>query len=52
LQKDAFTAGRRQPAFKLVLGEAGKKEKLRVWVISDDMFHELLEVYNDMEDFR
>lgn len=50
LQKDAFTAGRREPAFKLVLGEEGKKEKLRLWVISDAMFHEMLEAYNKMED--
>lgn len=52
LQKDAFTAGRREPAFKLVLGEEGKKEKLRLWVISDAMFHELLETYWIYEDLR
>lgn len=46
LQMDAFKAGRREPAFKLVLGEEGKKDKLRLWVVSDAMFHEMLEVYN------
>lgn len=50
LQRDAWTAGRREPAFKLVLGEEGKKDKLRVWVISDAMFHELLETYHKYED--
>ena len=46
LQRDAWTAGRREPAFKLVLGETDTKDKLRVWVISDAMFHEMLEAYN------
>lgn len=46
LQRDAWTAGRREPAFKLVLGKDGSKDKLRVWVISDAMFHEMLEIYN------
>ena len=49
LQMDAFRAGRREPAFKLVLGDKESKEKLRVWVISDAMFHEMLEVYNGQE---
>lgn len=50
LQRDAFTAGRREPAFKLVLGEEGTKDKLRLWVISDAMFHELLETYHMYQD--
>lgn len=50
LQLDAFKAGRREPAFKLVLGEEDSKDKLRVWVISDAMFHELLETYWKYED--
>lgn len=50
LQMDAFKSGRREPAFKLVLGEEGKAEKLRLWVISDAMFHELLETYWKYED--
>lgn len=49
LQRDAWTAGRREPAFKLVLGDKESKDKLRVWVISDAMFHEMLEVYNGQE---
>ena len=52
LQRDAFTAGRREPAFKLVLGEEGTKDKLRLWVISDAMFHELLETYWRMQDLE
>lgn len=52
LQRDAWTAGRREPAFKLVLGEEGKKEKLRLWVISDAMLHELLETYWKYEDLK
>jgi len=50
LQRDAFDAGRREPAFKLVLGEEGTKDKLRVWVISDAMFHQLLETHHIYED--
>lgn len=50
LQMDAFRAGRREPAFKLVLGDKEFKDKLRVWVISDAMFHEMLEVYNKYKD--
>ena len=52
LQMDAFRSGRREPAFKLVLGEDGKADKLRVWVISDAMFHELLETYHKYEDLN
>lgn len=52
LQSDAFKSGRREPAFKLVLGEEGKKDKLRLWVISDAMFHELLDTYHIYEDLR
>jgi len=47
LQLDAFKSGRREPAFKLVLGEEDNPNKLRLWVISDAMFHEMLEVYNN-----
>lgn len=50
LQRDAFDAGRREPAFKLVLGEDDVKDKLRLWVLSDAMFHELLETYWKYED--
>lgn len=51
LQLDAFKAGRREPAFKLVLGNPESNEKLRLWVISDSMFHEMrlawLEKYDE-----
>lgn len=50
LQSDAFKAGRREPAFKLVLGEEGSTQKLRLWVISDAMFHELRETYHMYQD--
>jgi len=39
ISRDAVTSGRLQPAFKLVLGEGPKVTRL--WVISDDMFHEM-----------
>lgn len=47
LQSDAFKAGRREPAFKLVLGDKDTNQKLRLWVISDAMFHEMLAYYNE-----
>lgn len=45
LSKDAIIKGRLQPAFKLVLGTDAKK--VRVWVISDEMFHEMLEAWEE-----
>lgn len=50
LSLDAFKSGRRQPALKLVLGEAEGKDKIRLWVISDVMFHEMLEAWKERED--
>lgn len=46
---DAIAAGRRQPAFKLVLGEEGK-QRIRVWVISDSMFKEMREAWLEKYD--
>jgi len=40
LSKDAIISGRREPAFKLVLGRE-QDRKVRVWVVSDEMFHEM-----------
>lgn len=40
LSTDAILKGMRQPALKLVLGT---EHKTRVWVIGDEMFHEMLE---------
>lgn len=40
--KDAMRM-RKKPALKLVLGE--KEPKTRVWVIGDDMFHEMYEAW-------
>ncbi|ASR77348.1 holliday junction resolvase [Streptomyces phage Paradiddles] len=42
---DAFKSGRMIPALKLVLG-AGN-QKVRLWVIGDDMFREMLEAWEE-----
>lgn len=39
---DAYRSGNTEPALKLVMGE---KEKVRLWVISDDMFHDMLRAW-------
>lgn len=41
---DAIKNGRRQPALKLVMGEG---RKTRLWVIGDEMFHEMLEAWKE-----
>lgn len=46
ISTDAVTNGRRQPAFKLVLGAAGESP-IRVWVVSDAMFHEMRQAWED-----
>ena len=49
LSTDAFKSGRRQPALKLVLGDTDQdnKDKIRLWVVSDIMFHEMLEAWKE-----
>jgi len=42
---DAFRSGRMVPALKIVLGEAN--EKVRLWVIDDGMFKEMLEAWEE-----
>ncbi len=42
---DAFRSGRMVPALKLVLGSGN--EKIRLWVIGDDMFKEMLEAWEE-----
>ena len=42
---DAIKAGRLQPALNVVLGATGSKT--RVWVISDAMFKEMLEAWEE-----
>ncbi len=42
---DAFRSGRMVPALKVVLGEAN--EKVRLWVIDDGMFKEMLEAWEE-----
>lgn len=43
---DAFRSGRRVPALKVVLGEAGGP-RTRLWVMGDSMFHEMLEAWKE-----
>jgi hypothetical protein len=45
LSSDAFKSGRRIPAFMLALGE--DNPKLRLWVVSDSMFKEMLEAWKE-----
>jgi hypothetical protein len=45
--KDALRM-RLQPALRLVLGDS--EPKLRVWVIGDDMFKEMLEAWKEKND--
>lgn len=42
---DAFRSGRMVPALKLVLGK--DNEKVRLWVIDDGMFKEMLEAWEE-----
>lgn len=44
---DAFKSGRKIPALKLVLGSKGSDSKIRLWVINDDMFHEMYEAWEE-----
>lgn len=46
LSSDAIRKGKKQPAFKLVLGTDAKK--VRVWVISDEMFHEMRDAWEEI----
>lgn len=43
---DAFKSGRRVPALKVVLGAFGGK-RVRLWVIEDSMFEEMLEAWRE-----
>lgn len=42
---DAFRSGRMVPALKVVLGE--ENEKIRLWVLDDGMFKEMLEAWEE-----
>lgn len=42
---DAIKGGM-EPALKLVIGDEGEV-KIRLWVISDDMFHQMLEAWSE-----
>lgn len=42
---DAFRSGGREPAIKIVLGTADNKTRL--WVISDGMFHQMREAWEE-----
>lgn len=43
---DSIKNGRRQPALKLVIGKEGEP-RTRLWVIGDEMFHEMLEAWRE-----
>lgn len=43
---DSIKNGRRQPALKLVIGREGEA-RTRLWVIGDEMFHEMLEAWRE-----
>lgn len=47
VQSDAFRAQQRQPTFALALGNPDRTDILRLWVISDTMFHEMLEAWEE-----
>lgn len=44
ISTDAINNGRRQPALKLIMGDT---KKVRLWVIGDSMFHEMLEAWRE-----
>lgn len=46
LSKDAIIKGKKLPALKLVLGKEDQP-KVRLWVIGDDMFHEMYAAWLD-----
>lgn len=50
LQSDAFRAQQRQPMFWLALGDKDSKTKLRVVVLSVDMFEEMFEAWKEKYD--
>lgn len=45
---DAFKSGKKLPALKLILGSGN--EKLRLWVISDELFKEMYEAWSEAYD--
>ncbi len=45
LQSDAFRNSQDLPAFRLVLGDGPEADKLRVWVIGDEIFKEMREAW-------
>jgi hypothetical protein len=49
LSSDAISAGRRQPAFMIALGEEGTV-KARVFVVGERMFHEMREAWIEKYD--
>lgn len=50
LTSDAFKAGHREPALKLVLGDKDATDKLRLWVVQDEFFHQMLEAWREKYD--
>lgn len=41
---DAFRSGQRIPALKIVLGE---KDKVRLWIVEEDMFNQMLGAWKE-----
>lgn len=50
LQSDAYRSQQRQPMFWLALGEKESRTKLRVVVISVDMFEEMFDAWKEKYD--
>lgn len=49
ISTDSIKNGRRQPALKLVIGKEGEV-RTRLWVIGNEMFHEMLEAWKEKYD--
>lgn len=45
LQSDAYRNEQDLPAFRLVLGNPEGTDKLRLWVVGDEIFHEMREAW-------
>ena len=52
LQSDAFRAQQRQPLFWLSLGEKGNDTRLRVVVLTKDMFEEMYEAWKEKYEYE
>lgn len=46
VSSDALKSGSYEPAIKVVLGKDGES-KMRLWIISDEMFHQMLGAWEE-----